>query len=132
MSEQGNQPVAPQYGPGTVGKVRGTGFGIAIYIVTLGIYGWYWFFKSHDEMKRHSGQGIGGAIALLLAILAGIVMPFVTSHEVGKLYEARGQEPPVKAITGLWILLPIVGAIVWFVKTNGALNDYWKSEAPGA
>ena len=54
-------------------------------------------------------------------------MPFLTSNEVGGLYERRGQAKPVSAITGVWILLPLIGAIVWFVKTNGALNSYWRS-----
>jgi hypothetical protein len=58
-------------------------------------------------------------------------MPFLSSNEVGRLYERRGQQPPVTALTGLWALLLgwffLVGAIVWFVKTNGALNDYWRS-----
>jgi hypothetical protein len=55
----------------------------------------------------------------------------VTSSEVGGLYERRGQARPVSAATGLWALLLgwffFVGLIVWFVKTNGALNDYWRS-----
>ena len=37
----------------------------------------------------------------------------------------------MSAVTGLWALLLgwffFVGLIVWFVKTNGALNDYWRS-----
>jgi hypothetical protein len=116
------------YAPGPIGKVRGTGISILLFIVTLGIYGWFWYYGVHDEMKRHkNGQGLGGGIALVLAIFVGIVMPFITADEVGKLYEARGQAKPVSAITGLWIILPLAGAIVWFVKTNGALNDYWKS-----
>jgi hypothetical protein len=112
---------------GTVGTIRGTGTCILLTIVTLGIYTWFWYFKTHDEMKQHSGTGLGGAVALILAIFVGIVMPFLTSHEVGGLYERRGQARPVSAATGLWILLPLVGSIVWFVKTNGALNDYWRS-----
>lgn len=100
-------------------------------IVTLGIYSWVWYFKTHDEMKRHTGAGIGGGIALLLAIVVSIVMPFLSSNEVGHLYERRGQKPPVTAVTGLWFLLLgwllFVGAIVWFVKTNAALNNYWRS-----
>jgi hypothetical protein len=114
-----------------IGQIRNTGTCILLSFVTLGIYTWVWYFKTHDEMKRHSGEGIGGGIALLLAILIGIVMPFLTSNEVGKLYERRGQKPPVTAVTGLWALLLgwffFVGIIVWFVKTNGALNDYWRS-----
>jgi hypothetical protein len=121
--------VAPGAGP--IGKVRSTGTCILLMIVTLGIYGWVWYFKTHDEMKRHSGDGLGGGVALVLGIFVGVVMPFFTSHEVGKLYERRGWKPPVSAVTGLWALLLgwffFVGAIVWFVKTNGALNAYWRS-----
>jgi hypothetical protein len=78
-------------------------------------------------MKKHSGRGLGGVVALLLGIFIGIVMPFFTSSEVGNLQEAGGRQNTVSGLTGLWILLPVVGAIVWFVKTNGALNDYWRS-----
>ena len=101
---------------------------IFLFIITLGIYGWFWYYNVHKEMQDHrNGQGLGGGLALILAIFVGIVMPFITADEVGKLYEARGQAKPVSAITGLWVLLPLVGGIVWFVKTNGALNDYWES-----
>ena len=114
-----------------IGQIRNTGTCILLSFVTLGIYTWVWYFKTHDEMKRHTGEGIGGGIALLLAILVGIVMPFLSSNEVGKPYERRGRRPPVTAVTGLWALLLgwffFVGIIVWFVKTNSALNDYWRS-----
>ena len=36
-------------------------------------------------------MGIGGVLALVIAIVAGIVMPYVTSSEVGRLYERSGQ-----------------------------------------
>ena len=53
------------------------------------------------------------------------------TNEVGQLYSRRGEKPPVTAATGLWALLlgwfVFVGFIVWFVKTNGALNAYWRS-----
>jgi uncharacterized protein DUF4234 len=130
----GAVPVAA--GPGGVavapfGQIRNTGTCFLLMVVTLGIYGWVWYFKTHEEMKRHTGTGLGGGIALLLGIFVGIVMPFLTSNEVGHLYERRGQKPPVSALTGLWALLLgwffFVGIIVWFVKTNGALNAYWRS-----
>jgi hypothetical protein len=120
-------PVAAAPGLGPVGKIRSTGTCILLTIVTLGIYTWFWYFKTHDEMKQHSGQGLGGAVALILGIFVSIVMVFITPSEVGGLYKRRGQPEPVSAITGLWVLLPIIGSIIWFVKTNGALNSYWRS-----
>ena len=116
---------------GPVGQVRGTGVCILLTIVTFGIYTWYWYFATHDEMKRHSGQGIGGVVALLLAVFIGIASPYLTSSEVGGLYERRGQAKPVSGLTGLWFfpgIFLIVGPIVWFVKTNGALNASWRSQ----
>jgi F0F1-type ATP synthase membrane subunit c/vacuolar-type H+-ATPase subunit K len=116
-----------QAGPGSIGTIRGTGVSILLFIVTFGIYGLVWYYKTHTEMKNHSGVGIGGGIALLLGFFVGIAMPFLTASEVGGLYQRRGQAQPVSGITGLWILLPLVGGLVWFVKTNGALNGYWRS-----
>jgi hypothetical protein len=116
---------------GAPGQIRSTGMCILLFIVTFGIYSWYWYFKVHDEMKRHSGQGIGGGIALILAIFVSIVMPYINSSEVGDLYERDGKQKPVSAATGLWYfpgMIIIVGPIVWFVKTNSALNEYWASK----
>jgi hypothetical protein len=129
--------VAPQYaaapvagGQVFVGKVRSTGLAILLFIVTLGIYGLVWWFLVHDEMKKHSGQGIGGLVALILGWFISPVAAFFTSDEVGKLYERSGRQAPVTALTGLWYfpgMFILVGPIVWFVKTNGALNDYWRA-----
>jgi Na+-transporting NADH:ubiquinone oxidoreductase subunit NqrD len=87
---------------------------------------------THDEMKKHTGDGLGGGLALVLAIFIGIASPFLSSSEVGKLYERRGMRAPVSGVTGLWVLrlswFFLVGAMVWFVKTNGALNAYWRSQ----
>lgn len=117
---------------GPAGKVRETGMCVLLYVVTLGIYGIVWYYKTHDEMKRHTGSGIGGGIALLLAFFVGIVSPFISSSEVGALYERAGKEKPVGGATGLWYfpgIFILVGPVIWFVKTNGALNDYWRSQA---
>ncbi len=123
------QPMVPGAGP--VGQIRGTGKCILLTIVTIGIYALYWYYKTHDEMKKHSGDGLGGVLALVIAWFIGIVMPYITSSEVGNLYRRAGREAPVSGTTGLWYfpgVLILVGPIVWFVKTNGALNEYWKSQ----
>jgi hypothetical protein len=112
-----------------VGKVRPTGLAMLLFVVTFGIYGLVWWYLVHDEMKRHTGQGIGGLVALLLAIFVSPAAAFFTSDEVGKLYERTGRRAPVSALTGLWYfpgMFLLVLPIVWFVQTNGALNDYWR------
>ena len=86
---------------------------------------WYWAFKTQEETKNYSGDGLGGVIGLVVWIVAGFVSIFVIPSEVGKLYSREGQQPPVSGWAGLWFLLPIVGGIVWFVKVQGALNRFW-------
>jgi hypothetical protein len=120
---------------GPPGRPRGIGFGILLFIVTLGFYGWYWAFKTQEEMKQHTGDGLGGVIGLVIWILIAAVSAFVIPSEVGNMYRKDGREPPVNGWTGLWLFpfgFLIVTAIVWFVKTQGALNRYWESKGATA
>jgi Domain of unknown function (DUF4234) len=61
---------------GPLGKRRGTLFVILVGIVTFGIYWIYWAFKTHDEMKRHTGEGLGGVVGLVVYILISPVTAF--------------------------------------------------------
>jgi hypothetical protein len=113
-----------------VGQPRGIGFGILLFIVTLGFYGWYWVYQTEEEMKQHTGDGLGGVLGLVIPVMA-----FVIPSEVGKMYEKDGQQPPVTGWTGLWLFpfgVLIIPAIVWFVKVQEALNRYWEGKAPQA
>jgi len=31
----------------------------------------------------------------------------------------------VTGLTGFWVLIPIVGGIIWVVKVQGWLNKFW-------
>ena len=114
---------------GPLGQPRGIGFGILIFIVTLGIYSLYWVFKTQEEVKTHSGIGVGGVLGLVIWILVSPVSWFLIPSEIGKMHQADGREAPFTGWTGLWFLLPLVGGIVWYVKIQGALNGYWQSKA---
>ena len=128
-------PGAPAYAQyaqpqGPIGQMRPTGMTILLFCVTLGIWGFIYYYQVQEEMKRHSGEGLGGVLALVIALFFGIVSPFILSNEVGNLYGRRGQEKPVSAVTALWFfpgILILVGPFIWFVKTNNALNAYWQS-----
>jgi hypothetical protein len=98
---------------------------ILLSIVTLGIYGLYWQYSTFKEMKDHTGQGIGGGVGLLLAILLGIVNIFLMPAEVGNMYATEGQVKPISGVTGFWVFLPIVGSFIWIFKVQGNLNRYW-------
>jgi hypothetical protein len=128
-------PGAPAYAQyarptGPIGQVRSTGLMILLFFVTFGIWSLVYYYQTHEEMKRHSGEGIGGVLALVLGFFVGFASPFLLSSEVGGLYERAGRPKPVSGATGLWVypgFLILVGPFVWFVKTNGALNEYWRS-----
>ena len=125
-------PAAPS---GPLGQPRGIGFGILLFIVTLSLYGWYWVYKTQEEMKQHTGDGLGGVLGLVIWILISAVSAFVIPSEIGKMYAKAGRESPVTGWTGLWLFpgaILIIPAIVWFVKVQGALNRYWESQAATA
>ena len=95
--------------------------------MTLGIYTFVWTWKTHAEIKNHSGIGVGGPLGFVIFFVVSPVTYFLLPSEVGQMVSRSGQPSRVKGITGLWILLPLIGSIVWFVKVQGQLNDYWRS-----
>ena len=52
---------------------------------------------------------------------------FTIPSEVGNLYGNAGRNKPLTGWTGLWLLLPIIGTIIWFVRVQGNLNTYWEA-----
>jgi uncharacterized protein YqhQ len=98
---------------------------VVLTVITLGIYGIYWQYASFKEMNDYSGQGIGGVLGLIFALLLGIVNIFLLPAEIANLYVREGQSSPVRVTTGFWIFLPFLGWLVWVVKVQGALNRFW-------
>jgi Domain of unknown function (DUF4234) len=119
---------------GPVGRTRSIPLSILWAILTLGIYTLVWTYRTQEEVKRYSGNGIGGVLGLVVYILISPVTFFVIPSEVRYMYEdLDGQRSPVRGIYGLWFLLPLVGHLIWFVQVQGALNRYWESKgAPAA
>jgi Domain of unknown function (DUF4234) len=125
-------PVGVPGNLGPRGQARGIGFGILLFIITLGFYGWYWAFKTQDEMKQHTGEGLGGVLGLVIWILINPVSAFVIPSAIGGMYKKAGKQPPMTGWTGLWLFpgaVLLIPAIVWFVKVQGALNHYWQELA---
>jgi uncharacterized protein DUF4234 len=108
-----------------VGKRRRIGLQILVSIVTFGIYGVYWAYVSHEEVKQYSGDGVGGVIGAVIHVFAGVITLFLLPIEIKRMYEKDGQVSPVSAATAFWIL---AFAIPWYVKCQAALNDFWASK----
>jgi len=115
---------------GPLGQPRGIGFAILIAIVTLGIYTLYWVFKTQDEVKEHSGIGVGGVLGLVIYILISPVTWFLIPSDIGKMFKADGREAPFTGWTGLWLLLPIIGAFVWFITIPAGVPHWFKEVSP--
>jgi len=121
-------PPPPGYGPapavgigqyaapaGPLGPIRLSGVMTLLAIVTLGIYMFFSYFLTHDEIRRHSGTGLGGPLALVIALIFNVASPFLLSYEVGGLYERAGRAKPVSGLTGLWVMpgaLILVGPFI--------------------
>jgi uncharacterized BrkB/YihY/UPF0761 family membrane protein len=117
---------------GPLGQQRGIGFVILMLIITLGFYSLYWVYKTQEEVKQHSGDGLGGVLGLVVWIVVSAVSAFVIPSEIGKMYQRDGQQTPVTGWTGLWLFpfgILIIPAFVWFVKVQGSLNTYWGAKA---
>ena len=121
--------------PGPLGKPRGILFVLLISLITFGIYTIYWAYKTHEELKQHTGEGLGGVLGLVVWILVSPVNAFVIPSEIGKMYNRAGRASPITGWTGLWFFpfgIFLIPLIVWFVKVQGALNQYWQSQAGAA
>ena len=133
MSDMAPAAAAPAEGStGPIGETRSVGLSILWFILTIGIYGIYWSYKTFEELKKHTGQGIGGVLGLVIYLVVNVVILFVAPSEVGQMYKRDGRDPPVTCWTGLWNLIPLIGTIIWFVKVQGALNRYWESKGAAA
>lgn len=105
-----------------------TGLTILLTIVTFGIWGIFWTYRTSEDLKRYNRDGLGGGLGILLYIVINIVLMFTIPSEIERMYQRDGRKSPVGALLGLWFLLPLIGHIIWYVKVQKALNDFWASK----
>ena len=132
MSSVLNAPPPADLNPtrGPIGQQRNIKKQVLLSVVTLGLYGVYWAYQSHEDISQHMRSGVTGVVGVLIAVFAGFVTLFLLPVEIKKMYEADGQTSPVGPATAFWILL---FGVPWYVKCQSALNQYWGSKgAPAA
>ncbi len=125
MSTPPPAPPAASAATGTLGTQRSIGMTIFLTIVTLGIWALVWSYQNGDEIKRHANTGLGGVPYLLITLFIAPVTMFLMAGEVEQLYRREGKEPPITTIWGLWFLLPLIGNLIWYVRIQKSINDYW-------
>ena len=105
-----------------------TGLTILLTIITLGIWGFLWTYRTNEDLKRYNGDGLGGVLGIVIYLLISLVLMFTIPNEIKNMYERDGRPSPITAVWGLWFLLPLIGNIVWYVKVQRVLNEFWLSK----
>lgn len=115
------------------GKIRPPGTVVALMIITLGLYGLFYYYDTFESLKRwRGGEGLSGAVVLLLSVFvpgAALMLPWLLPAYVGRMYRRHNLPAPITGHTGWWCLLPLIGMFVWVFKVQGALNDFWAGPA---
>jgi hypothetical protein len=110
-----------------IGRARSVGLTILVSIVTLGIWTWVWSYSNGEELNTYRRDGLGGVAYLLLTIFISPVTMFLLASEVERLYTDEGEPPRITAVWGLWFLLPLIGNIIWYVRIQRAINEFWQA-----
>jgi hypothetical protein len=79
-------------------------------------------------MKNYTGMGMGGWVGFIVYFIFSPITWFVIPSELKNMYVQDGREEPISTWWGLWFLLPLIGAFVWFLKVQPLLNDFWQSK----
>jgi hypothetical protein len=115
--------------PESIGGVfYNPGLNILLTIVTCGVWAAIWSYQTGEDLKKYNGDGFGGVINVIVFILLSPVLMFTIPYEIQKMYDRDGRVSPVTPLWGLWFLLPLIGNIIWYLRVQAALNDFWLSK----
>lgn len=117
---------SPVGNDGPIGVPRDILIQFLLAVLTLGLYGVYWAYRNHEDIRRHTGTGVGGIVGAILYVVIQLVTLFLLPIEIKRMYERDGRPSPVGAATAFWFVLFMVP---WFVRCQAALNDYWEAKA---
>jgi uncharacterized protein DUF4234 len=104
--------------------------------LTLGIYGFVWYYKINDEARRYlRDENIKPGIALLAILLGWIIIvpPFVSYYRTGerikRMQAQAGGEPTVSPALGLLAVFVLSLHVVYMQEH---LNRVWERAGPPA
>ena len=61
---------------------------ILLTIVTCGIWGLFWTYRTNEDLKRYNSDGIGGVLGVVIYLLLAVVLCY-DPNEIEKMYRAR-------------------------------------------
>jgi hypothetical protein len=105
---------------------------LGLALITLGIYGFYWYYKVNEEIQRYTNDQTISPSRSLLAVIPGfllIVPPFIayynTSNHIVRMQEQRGMSSQISPA-----LVVILALVVWIgmaAYVQEHLNRVWDS-----
>jgi hypothetical protein len=110
---------------------------LGLVLVTIGIYGFYWYYKVNEEIKRYTGDETISPSRSLFAVIPGfllIVPPFIayynTANHIVRMQEQRGLGSQISPA-----LVVILGLVIWIgmaAYVQEHLNRVWESASAGS
>jgi hypothetical protein len=107
---------------------------LGLVVITIGIYGFYWYYKVNEEIKRYTGDETISPSRSLLAVIPGfllIVPPFIayynTSNHIVRMQQRRGLASQISPA-----LVVILGLVIWIgmaAYVQEHLNRVWDAAA---
>jgi hypothetical protein len=65
---------------------------IILMVITLGIYGLYWYIKFQMELKEQTGEGFGGLAHFLMTLVTFGIYSIYWQYAAGKRLNMQGGE----------------------------------------
>ena len=122
---------------GSTVKIRHPFAPIALSIITLGIYGLYWYWAVNKELQV-AGQKVEPIVSLLAITIGGllIVPPFVslynTADRIRRSQQHLGATTEISPVLALvMVFIPIVNLFV-SVYLQSNLNSAWERATPAS
>jgi hypothetical protein len=110
---------------------------LGLTLITLGIYGFYWYYKVNEEIQRYTGDQTISPSRSLLAVIPGfllIVPPFIayynTATHVMEMEQQRGIGSQISPALVVVIALVLWIGMAAYVQEH--LNRVWDSASMGA
>jgi Domain of unknown function (DUF4234) len=103
---------------------------LGLSVVTLGIYGLYWYYKVNDEIRRFEHDETISPARSLMALIFGwllIVPPFIavwnTANHVLRMQERNGVRQQISPALTIVLLLAVSIALGIYMQEH--LNHVW-------
>ena len=109
---------------------------LGLTLITLGIYGLYWYYKVNEEIQRYTNDQTISPSRSLLAVIPGfllIVPPFIayynTANHIVRMEQQRGMASQISPA-----LVVIIAIVLWIgmaAYVQEHTNRVWDSASAG-